>query len=58
MSPIVEALLGGAVNAAAALLVAALGHDEAKEKLAERAAILTARTAADAMAAKKFGTPP
>jgi len=53
-----EALLPGVIDAAADLLVSALGHDKAKEKLLERAAILTARLNADRAAAKKFGAPP
>lgn len=51
-------ILPSLINAAADLLVQALGHDAAKEKLAERALILGARFAADQDAAKKFGEQP
>lgn len=50
-----EAILPGVVDAAADLLIAALGHDKAKDKLLERAAILAARFTADRAADKKFG---
>lgn len=52
-----EAILPAVVESAADLLIHALGEKKAREKLAERAAILAARTAADHAAAKKFGPP-
>lgn len=52
-----EAVLPAVIEAAADLLIHALGEKKAREKLAERAAILAARVAADRAAAKKFGPP-
>lgn len=42
------------IDAAADLLIHALGHDKAADKLAERALILGARLNADRRAADKF----
>lgn len=50
-----EALLPGLVDAAGDLLVYSLGEKKAQEKVAERAAILAVRLAADKKAAEKFG---
>jgi hypothetical protein len=52
------AVLPAIIDAAADLLIHALGHDAAKDKLAERALILGARLAADQRAAAKFGEQP
>ena len=52
------AVLPSLIDAAADLLIHALGHDAAKDKLAERALILGARFAADQRAAAKFGEQP
>lgn len=51
-------VLPALINAAADLLIHALGHDAAKGKLAERALVLGARFAADQEAAAKFGEQP
>lgn len=53
-----ELLLPGLIEAAADLLLHALGQQKAQEKLVERAAILAARYAADLEAAKKFAANP
>lgn len=52
-----EAVLPAVIESAADLLIHALGEKKAREKLAERAAILAARAVADRAAAKKFGPP-
>lgn len=53
-----EAVLPAVIESAADLLIHALGEKKAREKLAERAAILAARAVADRAAAKKFGPKP
>lgn len=52
-----ETILPGLVNAAGDVLVYSLGEKRAKEKIAERAAILAARMLADQRAAEKFAKP-
>lgn len=46
-----------AADAAADLLLHLLDEERAKQKIAERAAILAARAEADKRAAEKFGEP-
>lgn len=55
MNPALSALIVSIADAVLDLLLLALGPDATRAKLEERAAILAARTAADAAARRKFG---
>ncbi len=55
MTPEWYALIVALADALLDLLITALGPDATRAKLEERAAILAARTAADAAARDKFG---
>jgi len=55
VNPALSALIVSIADAVLDLLLLALGPDATRAKLEERAAILAARTAADAAARRKFG---
>jgi len=55
VNPALSALIVSIADAVLDLLLLALGPDATRAKLEERAAILAARTAANAAARRKFG---